>query len=324
MLSAGPRSICCGPGNKGATEGASADTIHRLTDLAGIIAIMTIRTLLGRRPLAFSLLVLLALVIGSILWSQRRGPQPPTEIFAGIVYGCEQLERTEEGSGLLYWVRVHLAAPGIELYVTPLDPDAVAQGWQYRLRAIGSVMNAEHLAVVINATAFGSHSPLWVRLPGDLARGVETVVADHVASHVWERTSLLWFDDALTPHLLGSNPPTAAELARAKWGVGALAIGLKDGQLGPGSDRRPDARTAVGIDRERKLLFMGVGENISPRLILQKLAELGARDGILLDGGGSSAMAIGPGANGVHPGVIYGGWRPVATFFGVRAHPFKD
>ena len=76
---------------------------------------MTItKRLLGRRLSILSLLVLLALVIGSVLWWQRRGPQPATEIFAGIVYGCERLVATEEGSGLLHWVRVDLAAPGIE------------------------------------------------------------------------------------------------------------------------------------------------------------------------------------------------------------------
>ena len=32
---------------------------------------------------------------------------------------------TSEGSGLMHWVRVDLTAPGIELYVTPLDPQAV-------------------------------------------------------------------------------------------------------------------------------------------------------------------------------------------------------
>src|SRR5713101_2583240 len=93
---------------------------------------------------------LAALIGGGSVWCHRRGPQPPTEIFTGITYGCERLEATEEGSGLLHWVRIDLAAPGIELYVTPLDPAAVAQGWQYRLRRIENVVDKEHLAVAIN------------------------------------------------------------------------------------------------------------------------------------------------------------------------------
>jgi hypothetical protein len=72
----------------------------------------------------------------------------------------------------------------------------------------------------------------------------------------------------------------------------------------------------VAIDGPRKLLFLAVGENISPRLMLEELADLGAKDGMLLDGGHSSSMAIGKGATGVSAGVLHGGWRPVATHFG--------
>ena len=261
-----------------------------------------------------------ALIGGGLYWD-RHGPQARTEIFVGIAYGCKRLAATEEGSGLLHWVRVDLTAPGIELYVTPLDAAAVAQGWEYRLRRIGDVVDREHLAVAINGTLFASNSGWRPRMSGDLANGVETVVADHVVSHVWQDTYLLWFDEQLTPYLKPSKPPSPADLVRAKWGIGGQAVWLYDGKVWPGSNRTPDARTAVAIDGPRKLLFLAVGQNISPRLLLQELADLGAKDGMLLDGGSSSAMAIGKGAIDVSAGVLYGGWRPVATYFGVRARP---
>ena len=201
---------------------------------------------------------------------------------------------------------------------------AISQGWQYRLRPVEDVVDREHLAVAINATLFTSNSSWRPRMSGDFANGVETVVADHVVSHVWEHTYLLWFDDQLTPHLRRSKPPTAAELATAKWGIGGQGVWLWDGKVWPGSSRSPDARTAVAIDRPRKLLFLAVGDHISPRLMLQKLADLGAKDGMLLDGGGSSSMAIGKDASGVSAGVICGGWQPVATYFGVRARRLGD
>jgi Phosphodiester glycosidase len=262
-----------------------------------------------------------ALIGGSLAYWGHRRPQAPTEIFEGIAYGRKRLDTTSEGSGLLHWVRVNLAAPGIELYVTPLDPAAVAQGSQYRLRRIGHVVDREHLAVAINGALFASNSGWRPRMSGDLAKGVETVVADHVVSHVWEHTYLLWFDEQLTPHLRPSKPPTAAELNMAKWGIGGQAVWLWDGKVWPGSSRNPDSRTAVAVDRPRKLLFLAVGENISPHLMLQELADLGAKDGMLLDGGGSSSMAIGKEPAGISAGVLYGGWRPVATHFGIRARP---
>ena len=74
----------------------------------------------------------------------------PTEIFEGITYGCKRLDTTEEGNGLVHWMSINLATPDIELYVTPLDPVAVAQGWQYRLRRVGDVVDKEKLEVAVN------------------------------------------------------------------------------------------------------------------------------------------------------------------------------
>src|SRR6266705_6768189 len=211
--------------------------------------------------------------------------RPARQIFEGIVFSCDSIEQGVEGGGPLYWARIDLTAPGIKLFVTPLDPIALAQGWQYRLRRVGTVIDEEHLAIAINGSLFTS-TPRWrPRLPGDLARGVETTVSDHVVSHVCEHTYLLGFDDQLTPTLRPSKPPSDLELRAAKWGIGGQGVHLHNGRVWIGADRKPDSRTAVGIDQARKLLYLAVGENISPRLILQRLADLGAQEGMLLDGG---------------------------------------
>lgn len=271
-----------------------------------------------------ALVVALALFVGADSFYSGRCTSEPRAIFSGITYGCEFLERTEEGHGILHWVRIDLSAPGIELYVTPLDPSALASGFQYRLRWIDEVLRNEALAVVINGALFTSE-PRWrPGLPGDLARGVETVVSDHATSHIWEHTYLLWFDDDLNAHLRPSKPPRPEDLRKAKWGIGGQGVWLQGGRVWSGSDRKPDRRTAVGIDAERKLLFLTVAEWASPRLVLEQLAKLGARDGMLLDGGSSSALAIGKGARHLAKGALLGGWRPVATFFGVRARRIDE
>jgi Phosphodiester glycosidase len=274
----------------------------------------------GSLAAVLAVLVAAALTGGGSVFLERHGPQAPTEIFKGISYGCRGLITTEEGSGLVYWVRVDLTAPGIELYLTPLDPAAVAQGWQYRLRRIGDVVDGAHLAVAINATLFGSKSNSgWrPRMSEDLANSVQTVVADHVVNQGRVENHLLWFDDRLTPHL--QPKPPSAELTRAKWGIGG-SVELQDGNVSPGSSRTPNSRTAVAIDGQRKVLLLAVGQHISPRRLLEELAGLGGKDGMLLDGGDSSSMAIGKGASGVPAGVLHGGWWPVATHFGVKAQP---
>jgi Phosphodiester glycosidase len=117
-------------------------------------------------------------------------------------------------------------------------------------------------------------------------------------------------------------PPIVGPHARYTIHGGTIqAVWLHEGRVWSGPDRHPDARTAVAIDAGRKLLFLAVAQWIPPRLMLETLANLGAREGMLLDGEGSSAMAVGEGARGIEPGEVYGGSRPVATYFGVRARP---
>lgn len=278
----------------------------------------------GQIGLVLLLVLLLAVAVAlfvrpASLFGARCMTPSDGKIFVGVTYGCAILPTTAESRDAIHWVVVDLSAPGIELYVTPLDRSALDQGWEYRLHWISDVMDSERLAVAINGTLFTSASTWRPRLPGDLANAVETAVSNHVVNHVWEHTYLLWFDDQLIPHLRPSKPPTANELRQAKWGIGGQGVGLHEGTVWAASDRRPDARTAIGIDQQRKLLFLAVADWTSPRLMLEKLAEIGAREGMLLDGGGSSMMEIGRGARGVSPGVLVGGWRPVATYFGVRA-----
>ena len=220
------------------------------------------------------------IMVGPESWACRT--EAASEIFQGVTYGCRELQQTEEGRGSVHWVQIDLTAPGVELYVTPLDDTAVGRGWQYRLWRIKDVVNREKLAVAINGTMFASDSYWLIRMSGDFARSVETLVADHVVSHIWEHTYLLWFDDALAPHLRNAKPPTAEELAAAKWGIGGQSVWLWDGQIWPGADRTPDSRTAVAINGPNKLLYMAIGQSISPRLLLQLLADLGAKDGMLL------------------------------------------
>jgi hypothetical protein len=233
------------------------------------------------------------------------------------------LEATDEGSGSVYWVRVDLRAPGVDLYVTPLYGPAVAADWQYRLRGIRDVVIGAQLAVAINGTLFESDAgwrPRWSpRMTGDFARTATTVVANHVVTQGFLNTNLLWFDAQLHPHLPNLKTPKPTDLAAAKWGMSGEAFWLHDREGSWRRDHTRESRTVVAIDEQRQLLFLAVGEWISPPLLVETLADIGADEGIFLDGGSSSAMAIGEGARGVSGGVLFGGWRPVATYFGVKA-----
>ena len=252
-------------------------------------------------------------------WNLRH-PVTPTLIFQGVTYGCERLESDEQGSGLVHWVRVDLTAPGIELFVTPLDPQAVKQGWQYRLQRTETVLDQQELAVVINAVYFTSESG-WMPRSGDLARSSEASIAQYIVSHVPESTYMLCFDEQLVPRIEDSWPRNETTQRRYLWGLGGQGGALlRHGQIYRGTSQKPtDARTAIGIDREKRLLFLAVFENASELRHVAEAVATGRVDGLLLDGGHSTSMAMGADARGVQPGVLLGRWRPVATHFGIRA-----
>jgi hypothetical protein len=280
-----------------------------------------------RRRFTWRSFVAALVLLSGVSWGwfarHRRSPVEPIEIFEGVTYGCDLLEEDAEGSGLVHWIRVDLTAPGLELYVTPLDPEAVRQGWQYRLRRTGTVVREEKLAVGMNCTYFASNSS-WFPRAGDLGRATETIVADHEVNKVGPDYCLLWFHDDLTPRMETSKPLSDWVLSQARWGIGCNFLSLVDGEIREGTERQPaDSRTTLGIDLERKRLFMAVFENVSLRRAMQELTKLGARDGMVLDGGDSTSMALGHQARGVRPGVLLQGWRPPATHIGVRAKPIK-
>lgn len=251
---------------------------------------------------------------------QREFPQ--REIFRGVTYRCERIDGGSEGNGWMHMVRVDLSAPGIGLYVTPVDVAVQTAGWQYRLRRAADVDRTERLAVTINASQFFSRIP-WVYFEGDLASTSECVVVGHRVNKFGPHSYVLWFDDGLTPHLETTKPPPTVALERARWAVGGRYVLLENGR--PNDflhDVRRDSidrRTAIGIDAGKKLLWLAVFERASHYLVAHTLAVHGAKDALMLDGGTSTAMVIGVGVDGLQPGAVFGGSRPQAIHFGVRA-----
>ena len=274
---------------------------------------------------ALRLTVLLAVLGAAVVayeWWTRPRPTQPTTIFRGVTYSCFEAHEPE-CRDLVHVVKVDLAAPGIELYLTPLNSSAVAQGWQYRLDSAGSVLEREKLAVVVNATFFTSDSGL-IQWSGDLARSGQTIIADGQISHLDPHSYLLWFESDLTPHLEFAAPPKAAVLRRARWAIGGGAVSLWKGKRHEVTDKHlMDRRTAIGIDSRRKLLWLAIFENASFDGVARVLAAQGVQDGFLLDGGHSTTMVLSADAAHVQTGEMLHGWRPVATFLGIRATPLK-
>jgi exopolysaccharide biosynthesis protein len=233
----------------------------------------------------------------------------------------------------MHLVKVDLRQPGIGLYVTPRDPEAVKQGWQYRLEHTLSAARRQNLAVATNAVFFHAQGVGRIGMtrlyrPGQLARAQQTVIADGQASHNYLRGHLVWFDEELMPHLLGPHRRLEEVRDRARWAVGGEFQVVTGGRPHPNLGRRPLGqivpRTVLGWDRSNRLLYLAVFQRAGYDEVARALIEQGVPDAVLLDGGGSSCMVIGQQARNMRPGIVHGGLRPVAVHFGVRAEPLRE
>ncbi len=264
-------------------------------------------------------LLILLLISGGYLWWSYHGPQGETEIYRGIFYSCLRVPQGPQSGGLLHLVRADLNAPGVNFYITPLDRADAASGWEYRLRLVPGVVREQNLAAAVNATLF-KLEPQVLGFPGDRADGSETLVVDHVVNHVDPNTYLLWWDDQLMAHLEISKPPSADVLRQAKWAVGGQMALLIDGKVNMWAGLAPDHRTMIAADPQRRLVWLACFDRASYKFAAQTLADLGAKIGVMVDGGNSTSMAIGKDSRGVRSGRVVG-WRPVANVFGFRADP---
>jgi hypothetical protein len=264
--------------------------------------------------------VLIAAVVACHYWRHFHGPLPPTEIYHGLTYECVSLPESFESGGLLHLIRADLTVPGVSLFLTPLDREVVARGWQYKLEFVSTVVDSQRLAAAVNATLFASQSTL-IRRRGDLARSNETVVADHIVSHIHRDSYLMWWDDENVAHLETTKPPSEAALQRAKWGIGGQFGLIVDGKVRAAVDDLVDKRTVIAAEPSNHLVWIAVFDRASYHFAGQALVDRGATMGIMVDGGTSSTMAVGPTASHIVVGTVSGDWRPVATVFGFRADP---
>lgn len=95
---------------------------------------------------------------------------------------------------------------------------------------------------------------------------------------------------------LGYNFRGVSEAGKLDWAV-AGGIVLEDGQLAKIVDRPLNPRTYAGVNAAGTTMYLlavdgrdGVSAGVSTRDGADLLRQLGARDGLLLDGGGSSTM----------------------------------
>jgi len=264
-----------------------------------------------------------------LLWSAGHlflgGPRPApvphaeTEVFAGVHYTALDVQaHGYADGGRAYITRIDLTTPGIELFVTPPDTRTDSTAW-YRLRYPWQVAWQHDLDVVVNGALF--RPPRYGYWPYGWARGYHTTIADGTASHINPKSFLLWLTEDHTPHLTDERPVPNAVLDEAQWGVGGLVRELRDGEVLPRARRSANRNryAMIAACANTKQLWLAAFDDVTRGTAAQILADQGATDGLVLDGGGSTALYMGHSARDVPGGLHLGGGRPVATHVGIRA-----
>ena len=110
-----------------------------------------------------------------------------------------------------------------------------------------------------------------------------------------------------------------SELAMARGvSAGSGLVAAWPGRLGAAVSR---CANGGGDDKRTSSCFW----RLQKHLAAASAAELpisGARRGCCSTAV-TRVLAIGEGSQAIAPGILYGGWRPVATYFGVRARPVR-
>jgi len=282
---------------------------------------------------AIALVVLACALLGAAAYLARPRPAPAREaLFRGVVYTREVREGPPPS--IVHTVTVDLDAPGVALLVTPGDP---ARSLPLDARTTSAFLLESHAQIAVNgdfftpwysnhALDFYPHVGDPVEVDGYAAAG--GVVYSRKTSPA---TRTLRVSRAGRPSLtLPLEQAVHAISGEALLDAGVVAVA--------GSRRDPDAplpRTAVGLDREERRLFLfvvdgrqaGYSEGVGLRALAAIALAAGAWNAINLDGGGSSTLVAeaGPGrarqlSSPAHTRIPHRE-RPVANHLGVQASP---
>ena len=278
-----------------------------------------------------AILVFMGLCIGGYLLYDRGRPLPlPTKQkpYEGITY--RRIVRYLPRPMIVHVLTIDTKAKGIEFLITPPDSDGETP---LKARTTSQFLEEFDLQVAVNG---GGFSPWWSHSPADYYPHVGDPIAPFGLTA--SNGNVYWTDDeeAGVPPVLYisrrnvlsfNNQPNRIHSAIS----GDRMIVVK-GEVAPDlDDEEPDPRTAIGINRNGRYLYIIIVDGRQPLYsegaTFAELAELlvgqGAYAAMSLDGGGSSTMVL-RGEDG-QPVImnspidnyIPGRERPVGTHFGI-------
>lgn len=256
----------------------------------------------------------------------RPHPAPlQRQVAPGITYRRDV--RTQPRPLVIHLVTIDLQTPGLTFLVTPPDPSG---GMMLRAQRTSTFARKYQQLVAINGSFFDPHvnRPFFgYPQEGDPVDIKGLCISRGTKYSPWWTTGTFYFPE----NNRVSVENTAEPLYNA---ISGASLMLSSGYVLTG---RPefDARTAVGIDRDLRTLYLlvvegkqpGYSEGVSGHELGEILRGYGAYHGVDYDGGGSSTMVVaGPDGklevvnNPTNWGLLWSE-RPVGNHLGVSLAP---
>ncbi|MGO8692238.1 MAG: phosphodiester glycosidase family protein [Rectinemataceae bacterium] len=276
----------------------------------------------------FVLLALLALASCATL----PGPEVPVLPLAGSAPSWERLARGIEYAKYdlpspplqVHALRIDFGAQGVETVVTPpLGPLGKTRGL-----TVGSFASEFGCVAAVNG---GPFSPSFAAEGETLTLTGLSISEGRLVSPPDPRYAALVFPRAGGARVVGQSG--LLDLSGIRDAIGGFYVVLESGAL-VGRSLRRAPRTAAGVSEGGRLLYLLVADGrrrgsvgLTERETGAWLAWLGAADGLCLDGGGSSAMALRRGnsppriVNVPIDSGVPGRQRVVGDCLGFRARP---
>jgi len=271
------------------------------------------------------LLALIPVILGILfVFLLRPSLLERTEIYKGVYLTVEELP---DGRAMI--AEVHWETPGVQIgqrdYDFEFSPDN-SHSPHFRLTLADMALWREAPSLLVNTTRYMPHEPMD-SLPGMSVRTLETLVVDGRLSHVHEHSFLIFWDREMNARLQSSKPPSAQNLETALQAMGVQRVDMNNGQIGSFTREETDElydRTFIGVNPEKKVLYLLVMENVSRYYITLRALQAGATFGGEVDSGNSSTLLVGKGASGIRAHTGIRNLRPLGPYLTVRADPIDD
>jgi hypothetical protein len=258
----------------------------------------------------------------------RPGAMERTEIFKGVHMTTLELPGDEHGHGRAIFIEVQWDVPGVRLAHRPFtyQPDLKDPLHPiYRLEMADWALLRDGAALLVNTTRYRPDE-LYRSYPGAKVASVETLVVDGRQSFNHPHSYLMFWDADGNATFLDRKPPDAESLAKA-----VLAIGLQGTQVWEGRAHYHSLgdkdlvydRTFIGINPERKTLWLMAYEAVSGWRMIDLAIEQGVTFGGMVDSGDGTQLIVGRGAAGVFPHTGIRNFRPVGPYMEIYAEPLN-